>query len=96
MKCGVRCFSTQIRGLIVCPYREGDEPLPKATFKEHFALGRVDLQTHVWYLHATTNMATADCFAQVQAKLCLINRRMLFNKLQSIAGAQNPYALLDM
>ena len=94
--CGVRCFTTQVKGLIVCPYREGDEPIPKAAFKAHFEPGQVDLQTQLGYLHVTTNMAMANRFAQVQTELCQTDRRTLFNKLQAIAGAQNHYALLDL
>ena len=94
--CGVRCFTTQVKGLIVCPYREGDEPLPKASFKAHFEPGQVDLQTQLGYLHVTTNMAMASRFVQVQTELCQLDRRTLFNKLQAIAGAHNHYALLDL
>ena len=94
--CGARCFTTQVRGLIVCPYRDGDLPLPKAMFKAHFEPSRVDLQTQLGYLHVTTNMATARRFAQVQAELCQLERRTLFHKLQAIAGSDNVYALLDL
>ena len=94
--CGVRCFSTQIRGLVVCPYREGDEPIPRTSFKEYFSPEQADLQTQLGYLHVTTNMATADRFAKVQSELCMVDRKTLYNKLQAIAGAQNNYALLDL
>ena len=94
--CKVRCFSTQIRGLVVCPYREGDEPLPKHSFKAHFQQEHVDLQTQLGYLHTSTNMAMADRFAIVQADLCQVDRRTLFNKLQAISGAHNPHALIDL
>ena len=92
----MRCFTTQIRGLIVCPYREGDEPIPKTSFKDNFSPDHVDLQTQLGYLHTSTSMATADRFALVQSELCAVDRRTLYNKLQAIAGAHNPYALLDL
>ena len=94
--CRVRCFDTQVRGLFVCPFREGDEPLPRRSFKNYFSPGRVDLQTQLGYLHTTTNLATAERFALVQSDLCRAARRTLFNKLQAISGAHNIYALLDI
>ena len=94
--CKVRCFNTQIRGLVVCPYRDGDEPLPRHSFKAHFEQSHVDLQTQLGYLHTMTNMATADRFAVVQAELCQLDRRTLSNKLQVISGSQNYHALLDL
>ena len=94
--CDIRCFTTQIRGLVVCPYREGDKPVPKREFRAHFSISQVDLQTQLGFLHVTTNMAAADRFARVQSELCNVDRRTLFNKLQAIAGANNQYALMDL
>ena len=41
-------------------------------------------------------MATANRFAQVQAELCAVEWKTLFNKLQAVAGGDNSYALLDI
>lgn len=94
--CKVRCFDTQVKGLFVCPYREGDEPLPKHTFKASFTPDQINLQSQLGYLHTTTNLATAERFALVQNDICLAARRTLFNKIQAISGAHNVYALLDI
>ena len=94
--CRVRCFDTQVKGLFVCPYREGDEPLPKHSFKASFSPDQVNLQTQLGYLHTTTNLAVTERFALVQSDICLAARRTLFNKIQSISGAHNVYALLDI
>ena len=94
--CKVRCFDTQVKGLFVCPYREGDEPLPKHTFKASFTPDQVNLQSQLGYLHTTTNLAVTERFALVQNELCMAARRTLFNKIQAISGAHNVYALLDI
>ena len=94
--CRVRCYETQVKGLFVCPFREGDEPLPPRAFKDHMSPDRIDLQTQLGYLHTTTNLATADRFALVQTELCRVARRTLYNKLQAISGAHNVYSLLDI
>ena len=80
----------------MCPYREGDEPLPKHTFKASFAPDQINLETQLGYLHTTTNLATSERFALVQSDICLAARRTLFNKIQAISGAHNVYALLDI
>lgn len=94
--CRVRCYSTQIKGLVACLLHDLDTPLPRRSFKEYFDPTRTNLQTQLAHLHLSTNMRMYDRFETVQADLCSLDRRVLYNKLQAIAGTHNPYALLDL
>ena len=94
--CRVRCFSTQNKGLTVCLLREHDEPVPKAAFKEHFDVQSAAVQTQLSYLHLSSSLQTRERFVLVQAALCEVERKTLYNKLQAVAGSRNPYSLLDL
>lgn len=94
--CKTHCYSTQIRGLVVCLLRSQDEPLPRTSFKSHFDPKTTNLQTQLSYLHIGNNLRMYNRFEQVQADICKLDHRTLMSKLQAIAGASNPYSLLDL
>lgn len=94
--CHIRCYSSQAQGLVVCLMREGDDPLPRYSFKSHFETGRADVMTQLGFSHLSTNLKVAQRFEEIQTELCRIDRTAMFTRLQLIAGADNPYALLDL
>ncbi len=93
--CGAHCYQTQIASVQVCILREGDAPLPPHTFKASFKQAKVGMQTEVGHLHLGTNMRMHARFAEVQGDLCDLDRRVTHSRLQAVAAADNPYALLD-
>jgi hypothetical protein len=94
--CGVTCFATQVKGIVACLMRAHDTPLPKRTFRPHFDSSVADAQTQLSYLHLKTNLRMYSRFEAVQADICRLERRLLSGRLQALAGADNPYALLDL
>jgi len=94
--CGTQCYTTQIKGLVACLLREQDQPIPDIDFKAYFNPTQANLQTQLGFLHADTNMRMGRRFEVIQKDLCDLDRRVLYNKLQSISGARNMYAMLDV
>lgn len=94
--CGQPCYTTQAKGLVVCLRGKGEHPIPRHTFKSSFDIRDSDLQSQLGYLYLTSQIRTFGRFEEVQADICALDRRTLQNKLQSIAGANNRYSLLDL
>ena len=100
--CGDHCYATHIRGIAVCLLRAMDSPVleqVKATefsFKPHFGQQRPNNQAQMGYHHLTTNLKMGERFRTVQADICRVERQVLHGKLQALAGADNPYSLLDL
>jgi hypothetical protein len=94
--CGAHCYTTQVKGVEVCILREGDAPLPPHTFRASFSQTKTGIQTEIGHLHLGTNMRMHKRFELVQTELCQLERKILHGRLQALAGADNPYALLDL
>lgn len=94
--CQVHCYSTQAKGLMVCLLREMDAAIPEASFRSSFKPQQANLQSQMGFLHVDTNLKMGSRFEQVQRDLCDLDRRILSNKLQAIAGTRNPYAMMDI
>lgn len=93
--CAVHGYATQIKGLVVIILREGDSPLPQATFRDHVYSTAAHQQAQLAYLHIGTTMGADERFAALWTQICEVERKGLFGRLQAIAGAANPYSLLD-
>lgn len=93
--CGTHCYTTQIDGVLTCILREGDSPLPPATFKDTFRQETVDFQTQVGHQSIGNNLRTGARFEVVQQDLCELERKVLSQGLQGLA-AGNKYSLLDL
>ena len=73
-----------------------DEQVPKAAFKEHFDVRSAAVQTQLSFPHLSSSLQTRERFILMRAALCEVGRKMLYNKLQAVAGDRNPYVLLDL
>jgi hypothetical protein len=94
--CELNCFGTQVTGLVVCLQRDLKGLLPKFSFRPAFNPQRIDTQTQLGYLHLNSHLHLHQKFEEVQADICQLDRRSMYQKLQAIAGADNRYALLDL
>ena len=94
--CQSRCYGTQIPGILLCPYNHDIIPIPDGQFIEHFNPREVNLQTQISFLHLTAQLQIRARFEDIVADICLLDRKIMFNKIQAIAGVENPYALNDL
>ena len=94
--CGVHCHSTQISGVVVCLMRDMDTPIPRHSFKASFDPNNVELQTQIAFLHLGSAMQMSRKFEKVQGAICAVDLKTIHNKIQAIAGAMNPYAMMDL
>lgn len=94
--CGDRCYSTHILGLVVCPYVVGTDQDKNGNFKASSKTLLINLQSQTGYLHITTNLNVWEAFRNIQAAICAVDRKVLGNKIQAIAGESTPYALMDL
>lgn len=94
--CQVHGYSTQIRGVVVILLREGDAPIPQADFRERVVSSGAHQQGQLAYLHLGTNLAAEERAAALWTQICEVDRRVLAGRLQALAGAANPYSLLDI
>ena len=94
--CGRHCYSTQASAIMVCLMREFDGPLPDLQFNNAASQTRTLFQTQASYLHLDTNRRMYDRFEVVQNDVCQLERKMLQNRLHSVAAENDPYALQDL
>lgn len=94
--CAVHCYGTSIKGIVVCLLRPHDEPQLLDTFKITDSQREIDFQSQLGFLHLKTNLDVYARFAAILGHICKIERATLHLKLQAIAGANNPYSLLDL
>jgi hypothetical protein len=94
MVCGVRCYPSQVQNLVVCTGVEAE--ISAIDFQAGHPTAAINVQTHVSHLHLSSNLKLYRRFEEVQSDICELDRKILHNKLQAIAGALNPYALLDL
>ena len=92
--CGNQCYPTHIPNIMVCV--GGKDAFPSADFRPQVDTARVNAQTQISHLHLATNLKMYHRFEEVQADLCVLDRKILHNKLQALSGASNPYALMDL
>lgn len=102
--CGQYCYRTHIKGLSLCLLEVHEKPMfgkpgelaGNYAFQASFDQTTIGRQSALSYHHITTNQHVNQRFMIVQADLCRVERMALFGKLQALAGADNPYALLDL
>ena len=93
--CQRRCYSTQVFGLAVCLLRETDEPIVAHAYEGNFDPSSTDLSVRLGFQVTDINLRINDLFDRFQRQLCELERNVLHNKLQAIAGASSKYSLLD-
>jgi len=94
--CQSRCYGTQVQGILVCPFNNDIVPIPDGQFISHFNPTEVNIQTQISFLHLTSQLQMRARFEDIVFDICLLDRKILFNKIQAVAGVENPYALLDL
>ena len=92
--CGIQCYNTHVAGILACPLRDFDDPLPTTMFKDAFDSRMAQTQTQGAYALFSTNLRMYNRFEEVQDAVCEVERKTIFNKLQALAGG-NPYAIMD-
>ncbi len=80
--CGTRCYITQIQGLAVCLQRDSKK-LEPLTWKTGFPLDLVAQQAQLGHTHITTNLKVHDRFVLIQQDLCMVERQVLENALNT-------------
>ncbi len=98
--CGAECYAVQgEEGLAVCMARpEGGKALEntQTLVNARNDLAQLELKTQVMFMHTSLHLHLRDQFAMITDEMCKIDRRTLYTRLQSIASANNPYALDDL
>ena len=94
--CGQKSHITQIPEVAVC-ILDGEQLQGNFTFQKDLSLKleATQLLSRLGFLHLDTNQRMQDQFAQRQAELCELELANYRTKLQTLAGTNNPYALLD-
>ena len=86
-RCGWQCFTTQILVWQFARWEkaemEGDSPFAK------------QLLSQLGFFHIDTNQRMQDRFTQAQDDICQVELANFRTRLQTLAGTDNPYALLD-
>ena len=94
--CTRLCYSTNIKGIIVCVSRNPNEDFFRYSFKPFINPTIANSLTQLSFLHLNTNLRMYGHLEQLQNDICLLDRRTLHNKLQAISGSHNQYSLLDL
>jgi len=94
--CQSRCYGTQVPGVLACPFNHEIVPMPDSNFVRHFNPKEINVQTQISFLHLTSNLQMRARFEDIVADVCMLDRKILFNKVQAIAGVENPYSLMDI
>ena len=94
--CGQKCHITKIPDVVVCVLEE--EQL-QGNFNFWKDLGSnleaTQLLSRLGFLHLDTNQRMQDQFMQTQSELCELELANYRTKLQTLAGTNNPYTLLN-
>lgn len=93
--CGHHCYRTQIDQVFACLLREKDAMMPTVAFKVETDQARVSMHTQIGFQHVEMQMTVMDRLRYVQGRVCEVERKTAFNKLQNLSGDRNPHALLD-
>lgn len=94
--CRIKCYTTQVDGLVLCPAYAGTAAATKLQYLPHIDTRRTAAQSQMGHLHLTENMKVYKRFDAVTKDLCILDKRVLHTKLHALAGTHNPYALLDI
>ena len=90
------CWTTQIKGLYLCHQVATKLPLPASKFRPGFDTALMQAKTELSFIYIHQSLHTEDRFALIQQEACQLDRRILQVRLHAIAGANNPYSLLDI
>jgi hypothetical protein len=88
--CGHVCHNTQIPNVVAC--LETEDPNRAWRFLKAFDHEKVNLLTHMHFLHLSRGLGNFRRFEEFQEAVCQVERKGLFNKLQALASG-NKYAL---
>jgi hypothetical protein len=91
--CGHVCHNTQIPNVVVC--LETEDPNRDWKFLKALNPEKVNLLTHMHFLHLSRGLENFRRFEEFQEAVCQVERKGLFNKLQALASG-NKYALHDI
>ena len=98
--CNLQCFNTQIPETMACIYDQFEEPSNLLHYILHLQSLQqnktISKQTKLSYLHLHSNFQNYDNFKQLQKNICNLDKKSLYNKLQSISNSNNQHALLDL
>ena len=98
--CGHICYRTHIPQLSICPWTTESDEMGNGKrddlFNPSADTARVNIQTQLGHMHFGTHLEVSEAFRQVSQTLCELDRKILGNKLQAIAGESTPYALMDL
>ena len=96
--CQRQCYATQVPHLHVCSILHGQTPLEETRwkFRPSVPQNQAEAQVQAGFLYLQTNIRFYNRFAEVEKRLCEVERNTLYNKLQAISGVQNPHALMDV
>jgi hypothetical protein len=92
--CGMMCYPAHLPNLLLCT--GVDAEWSDIKYKPEHSTKEINVQSQMSHLHLGTNLKLYKCFEEVQADICQLDRKILFNKLQAIAGVKNPYSLVDL
>jgi hypothetical protein len=62
MSCGKSCYTTHIRGLVVCSYVPGTVKAHTDLFKTNGETGLINVQSQIGHLHLATNLQVYEAF----------------------------------
>ena len=96
--CRQMYYTTQVAGLSVCLIKEGQEADERHVFRTNMGddIAWQQLLSHIGFLHISTNQEMQENLRVVMQNLRQVKMDTWQGKLHSLAGADNPYALLDM
>ncbi len=100
--CGKICYKvTSLETFVVCPFRDGNSQFPTISFAAKDAARNKQLEVQQLisrsdYLHITGHLQSHERFASLVRQTCDVERKTLFNKLQSLSGSGNELSLLDI
>ena len=95
-KCGMRCHTTQISGILICLFQNWEQPARRLSFKSHFDGKSQNVQSQIAFLHITSRLQMYERFTQFSNAMCELERGQLRTKLQALSGGDNAHALLDL
>ena len=95
-KCGMRCHTTQISGILICMFQSWEKPTRRLSFKSHFDGKSQNIQSQIAFLHITSRLQMYERFTQFSSAMCELERGQLRTKLQALSGGDNSHALLDL
>ena len=87
-----------LRGYVVCFYRDGLPQMADVHYQKGQAAADLvmdDVKARSDAQHISLALYVHDKFENAARAICLVERKVAYNKLQAISGSQNPHALAD-